>query len=220
MEGLSIKTVCVRASIGSLNRMSPLTPVEALYGGKIGCAGNTKEKRERSMVVLLQWLLEMALAMRAPAVTSNKLCQVVTRLLKSLPVLVSVHAKRGSASSAQVRPQVVTTQNYCLLLTMHWLYWSKCPCLQILVRWMTLIRVQTWGNCLILPTHLWISDGVPGTHLVHRGPTARAIVRACLAQLHNRHYTQERDCSYERVRCREDLCLPSFPRRSPSPRWC
>lgn len=168
MEGLSIKTVCVRASIGSLNRMSPLTPVEALYGGKIGCAGNTKEKRERSMVVLLQWLLEMALAMRAPAVTSNKLCQVVTRLLKSLPVLVSVHAKRGSASSAQVRPQVVTTQNYCLLL----------------------------------------------------GPTARAIVRACLAQLHNRHYTQERDCSYERVRCREDLCLPSFPRRSPSPRWC
>ncbi|KIO05110.1 hypothetical protein M404DRAFT_533844 [Pisolithus tinctorius Marx 270] len=125
-------------------------------GGKIGCAGNTKEKRERSMVVLLQWMLEMALAMRAPAVTSNKLCQVVTRLLKSLPVLVSVHAKRGSASSAQVRPQVVTTQHHCLLL----------------------------------------------------------------------HYTQERDCNYERVRFREDLCLPSFPRRSPSPRrsppprWC
>ncbi|KIN98537.1 hypothetical protein M404DRAFT_848361 [Pisolithus tinctorius Marx 270] len=71
------------------------------------------------MTVLVQWMLQVTLAMRAPpqprATTSNKLCQVVTKPLESYQCSSQFHVEHGPASSIAYTSTPTSSRDSALL---------------------------------------------------------------------------------------------------------
>lgn len=71
------------------------------------------------MIVLVQWMLQVTLAMRAPpqprATTSNKLCQVVTKPLESYQCSSQFHVEHGPASSIAYTSMPTSSRDSALL---------------------------------------------------------------------------------------------------------
>ncbi|KAI6140120.1 hypothetical protein BKA82DRAFT_4342252 [Pisolithus tinctorius] len=159
VDGLTTKTACVHASIGSLNRMNRPNTHGNTAGREILSRGKHKGKvrKEHDSSGSVDVTSDAGDA-RTPAATSNDEQQALSgrdKTPRKLSMLVSV-ARRTRACILHSVHKI--SHDLICSNTAHWYCWSKTARLRTLIHWVALTPVQTWTQCPILLAHLWILD--------------------------------------------------------------